>query len=364
MNIDKKLLMVWLNHIGGITYNMVLVFEKYFGTIEEIWKASEKHLNEAMNKHGIIVDRMIKNRNEKYLEKILADIEKNNIKVLAITDHDYPEKLKNIYNPPYIIYIKGNKKFEGPLIGIVGARKATAYGRWAAFKFAKELGQLGIGVVSGLALGIDTESHKGVLNAGGYTIAVLGCGIDQCYPSSNQNLYNQIGEKGCIMSEYCPGTLPLKHNFPARNRIISGLTDGVIVIEAAEKSGALITVEHAISQGREVYALPGNINSAQSKGTNKLIKEGAKPLLDIDDIIEDLGYRYPLQNFIETGIVENDLSNAELKIFRIVQGGPKHIDLIHYESGYKISELSSILTILEIKGLITQLPGKIFTANK
>ncbi|AOY77330.1 DNA-processing protein DprA [Clostridium formicaceticum] len=362
--INERNLLIWLNSLGSITYEMILGFIKHFGNLQELWYVEEENLYRVMHNHRIIAKKLFKTRHKQYLQMLIEEIDHSDFQVITILDEDYPEKLKCIYNPPYVIYIKGEKNFDKPLISIVGARKSTAYGRWAAKKFAAELADWCVGTVSGLALGIDAEGHKGALEKGGYTIGVLGCGIDQYYPKSNYYLYKQIEEKGCILSEYGPKMQPLKHHFPARNRIISGLSDGVVVIEAGEKSGTLITVEHALQQGKDVFALPGNINSSQSRGTNKLIKEGAKILLDVEDIIEELKYKYPLKNLKEKQQLKNTLSEEEMKVFRTIQEQPIHIDLIAYKSGINISQLNTILTILELKGFICQLPGKTFTANK
>lgn len=287
----------------------------------------------------------------------------NNILPLTIYDSAYPSKLKNIYDPPYVIYVKGNKiDFDMPLISIVGTRRATPYGKWAAHQFARELAKWGVGIISGLAMGIDTCGHKGALDGNGYTIGVLGCGLDQYYPASNRALMDEIFERCCIISEYCLSTPPLKYHFPARNRIVSGLSDGVIVIEAPEKSGALITADFALDQGKDVYALPGNINNIQSKGANKLIRDGARILLEVDDIIENLKYRYPIDKIGEKQSIKDDLSDLEMRVFDVIKRNPINIDLIINETGIKASELNPILTILEIKGYINRMPGKIFTA--
>lgn len=362
--INERNLLIWLNQLGGITYEMILDMTAYFGNLLEIWSAKEEHLYDVLYNHRIIADKMLKTRNKYFLDNIVNKQIQHSFEIKTIQDEDYPDKLKRIYNPPYVIYIKGTMNFQKPLIAIVGARKSTAYGRWAARKFSRELVEWDIGVVSGLALGIDAEGHKGALEGKGYTIGVLGCGIDQYYPQSNYQLFKQIEESGCILSEYAPGVEPLKHHFPARNRIISGLSDGVVVIEAGEKSGTLITVEYALEQGKDVFALPGNINNYQSKGTNRLIKEGAKILLSIDDILDELKYKYSLENTKEKTELKEALSNEEIKIFNIIKQEPIHIDLIAYNSGMNISDLNTILTVLELKGFIHQLSGKTFTAIK
>ncbi|HHX55748.1 MAG TPA: DNA-processing protein DprA, partial [Clostridiales bacterium] len=225
--INERNLLIWLNHLGGITYETILDMIDYFGNLLEVWSAKEEHLYKVLNNHRIIADKMLKTRSKQYLDTIINNKNQGNFQIKTILDDDYPQKLKDIYNPPYVIFIKGRINIEKPIIAMVGARKSTAYGRWAAKKFSKELAEWDIGVISGLALGIDAESHKGALEGKGYTIGVLGCGIDMCYPRSNYQLYKQVEEKGCILSEYGPGVEPLKYNFPARNRIISGLSDGV-----------------------------------------------------------------------------------------------------------------------------------------
>lgn len=365
MKLNKKEIIIWLSHIKGITNKDIKHLTNYFYDIEEIWNVDGKHIINALAKREKISNEIIKNRNEQFVSKIFNNLNNNNILALTIFDSDYPSKLKNIYDPPYVIYIKGNKvDFDIPLIAIVGARKATPYGKWAAHHFAKELTKWGIGIISGLALGIDACGHKGALEGNGYTMGVLGCGLNQYYPASNRALMDEIIKKGCVISEYCLGMPPLKYHFPARNRIVSGLSDGVIVIEASEKSGALITVDFALDHGKDVYALPGNINNIQSKGTNKLIRDGARILLEVDDVIETLKYKYAISKIEDEHSIKEDLSDLEIKIYNIIKAKPINIDLIIKESKIKASELNPILTILEIKGYISQMPGKIFTISK
>ena len=215
------------------------------------------------------------------------NLDKSKIKTIKLEDSTYPEKLKEIYNPPKTIYLIGNEKLlNQKSIAIIGCRECTRYGAENAYKFGYELAKENICVISGFAKGIDTYSHKGAVSAKGKTIAVLGCGLDIIYPPENIELYKQILlQGGAIISEYPLGSKPEKHNFPERNRIISGLSSGVLVIEAKKKSGTMITVDFALEQGREVYAVPGNISSENSYGTNELIKEGATPVTSINDMI-------------------------------------------------------------------------------
>ena len=233
------------------------------------------------------------------------------------------------------MYIKGEILEEDSLsLAIVGSRKATAYGKWACEKFSRELVDLGVTIVSGLAAGIDTVAHKTAVNNGGRTIGVLGNGIDIVYPKKNISLFEKIVENGAVISEFPLGTPPLPYNFPQRNRIISGLSMGVIVIEAQEKSGSLITAHHALEQGKEVFALPGNINSIYSGGTNKLIKDGAIPLLDIEAIIDEVHeLRLKQRSNKVVNIDYSNLSETEIKVIELLKEAPLYIDVIAYRIG-------------------------------
>ena len=216
-------------------------------------------------------------------------IDLGDIKIINISDDNYPAKLKNIYAPPITIFAKGDiSLLSSKAIAIVGSREPSKYGIYVAEKFSKELSKEGIAIVSGLAKGIDTFAHVGALSSFGKTIAVLGSGIDVVYPKENAKYYREISEKGLIISEYIVGTAPESKNFPQRNRIISGLSDGVLVVEARKNSGTMITTDFALEQGKELYVIPGNITSNLSAGTNNLIKEGAKLVTDVYEILEDL----------------------------------------------------------------------------
>ena len=213
------------------------------------------------------------------------NLKKDKIKIITLGDENYPEKLNHIYAKPHRLYVLGDENLlNEKSIAIVGCREATWYGLKNAYKFAYDLAKEGVCIVSGFARGIDTYSHKGAIEAGGKTIAVLACGLDTVYPPENVELYKQIIIRGgAIITEYPLGSKPDKDHFPVRNRIISGLSDGVLVVEAKKRSGTMITVEHALDQGKNVYAIPGNITSNNSYGTNELIKEGAIPVTSIDD---------------------------------------------------------------------------------
>lgn len=283
------------------------------------------------------------------------------IRNVKLGEKDYPELLQYISNPPKILYYIGDITIASkPSIAIVGARKASSYGKWAAYGFAKKLSDYGVVAVSGMAYGIDSYAHKGAVENQGKTIAVLGCGIDICYPASNKELKENILKEGLILSEYEQGVQPLPFRFPMRNRIISGLCIGTIIVEAGLNSGSLITAECAAEQGRNIYAVPGNINNVYSFGTNKLIKDGAIPLTAFDDIIEELG----IPRGTPTEKLEIELGKDEREIYDIVrQNGEITTDFICRSTGKLPSDVNAMVTILEMKGLLQTALGKVFLAG-
>lgn len=286
----------------------------------------------------------------------------NQIIKVKICEEDYPPMLKTLKDPPDYLYYTGDISLcKEPCIAIVGSRKSTAYGKWVSYNLGKILAEHGVVVVSGMATGIDSESHKGALAGQGKTIAVLGCGPDICYPKNNKIIMESIKKEGLILSEYEPGSHPLPWKFPARNRIISGLSYGVIIVEADMRSGSLITAGHALEQGREVFALPGNIDSIFSSGTNKLIQDGAIPLIDLKDIIRFLGIS------IEANKRKPNYSKLGKDEVEIIKLLTKHGFLSHDElvvlSGKQAGEVGALLTILELKGEIKIAMGKIQVAK-
>lgn len=363
-NLTNREVLIWLNSLNISNKNI----EKIMAQTPDLKQLLSLNTRYLYNLKGIntnIIEKIIENRNKNYINRLFTTLEKHNIDVITILDEDYPESLHHIYDSPKVLFKKGSIQEKDEIsIGIVGSRKSTQYGQWATEKFVKELVKMDVTIVSGLALGIDSVAHKSALEAGGRTIAVLGNGLDTIYPKRNKSLYEEIPQNGAIITEYPLGTPPLAYNFPQRNRMISGLSLGVIVIEAKEKSGSLITAYHALEQGKEVFALPGNINSVFSKGTNKLIKDGAKILMDIEDIIEEI---YVLQQkFREKKTEEIDysgLSPLEIKILEIIKDGPIHGDFIAAKTGIDIATINGILTILELKGLIKELSGRNFTLS-
>ena len=277
---------IWLAQLdllGSIRKQKLL---EYFKTPENIYKANKEELLKINGIGEKICNNIINNKDRELIWKMQFFMQKNNIKFINIIDEEYPEKLKNIYDPPITLFYKGDiSLLKTKCVAVVGSRKASCYGIKIAEKIGKELAQNSHTTVSGLAKGIDTAGHIGAIKSAGKTIAILGTGVDYVYPKENYNLYKTIEKEGLILSEYVVGTKPLATNFPARNRIVTGISDSVIIVEATEKSGALITVDFALEQGKEVFVVPGNIDSEQSKGTNELIRNGALIYTKIDDVL-------------------------------------------------------------------------------
>ncbi|MBR6504679.1 MAG: DNA-processing protein DprA [Clostridia bacterium] len=280
---------VWLSRIKELNFNTLQKILQKSKTIKNIWNMDKKELSKIEGLTKELIEEILNIEYRKNLQNYIYYMEKNNIKMINIFDKNYPLKLKNIYDPPIVLYIKGDETILNNIgLAIIGCRMCSKYGEMISKKFAKELQTFNVNIISGLARGIDSYAHIGCLDGKGKTIAVVGTGLDTVYPKENEILEKKIIESGgAIVSEYIVGTRPEKENFPKRNRIISGLADGVLVVEAKEKSGTFITVDFALEQGKNVFAIPGNILSNTSKGTNELIKQGAKIVTCVEDIIEE-----------------------------------------------------------------------------
>lgn len=346
--------------LGSIRINKLLT---YFGDAFSIWKASKRELA-AVSGIGSLAKKIVKQRENINIDSLINDLRNKKIGYITLLDKNYPEILKNIYDPPPVLFYKGHFKKSESCIAIVGSRRSTKYGRKIAEKLGYELAQRGITIISGMARGIDTHGHLGALKARGRTIAVLGSGLDYIYPSENRKLFTEIQEQGLVLSEYPPGVKPLPGNFPQRNRIISGLSMGVIVVEAASRSGSLITAELALEQGRDLFAVPGNIDRPRSKGTNNLIKKGAVPVTRVDDILNEI-YLYQEsgkgnnnQNQ-PTRTIYPDLNNEEKEIVDLFEKETEiYIDRIIELSGKNPGIVNTILLKLELKGIVSRGPGK------
>lgn len=344
-----------IKEVGPIKLKKVI---DYFPTLRQAYRANEKEFEVAgLDKKTI--DSILISRQEIDIEKEFSKLENEGIEIITIKDDSYPPLLKEIYAYPPILYARGNL-FEAIkdkiCLGVIGTRNHSLYGKQAALEITESLSKLGITIVSGLARGIDTIAHQTCIKNKCHTVAVLGSGIDErsIYPSFNRELAREISQQSAVISEYPIGTLPLKQNFPARNRIVSGLCHGVLVIEAPEKSGALITAKYALDQNREVFAIPGPINSPASYGTNNLIKLGAKLVSDVKDIIEELNLSLEPVPDIVNNTGDND---GENNILKFLSREPMHIDTLIKNSNLKASDASATLTILEIKGKIRNLGG-------
>ncbi|MDP2683321.1 MAG: DNA-processing protein DprA [Deltaproteobacteria bacterium] len=353
--------------VGNVTYKTLI---DEFHDPETVFEAPLKRLEEIPG-IGKKTAANIKSFKEwDWVEKEISLIEKQDVVFLTLRHSDFPKALLSIPDPPPYLYVKGTicKKDENA-IAVVGTRIPTQYGISAAEGISRELAGSGITIVSGMARGIDTAAHRGALAANGRTIAVLGSGIDVIYPSDNKKLYEQIISNGAVVSEFPIGMSPLAENFPQRNRIISGLVKGVLVVEASEKSGSLITAGLALDYGRDVFALPGNITSFKSKGANKLIKQGAKLVEDARDILEELS----ISGTGMTGAglkpvpavpdslrkIQADLSSEEEKIMSLLDE-PSFIDTIIQRTGLPTQKVSALLLDMELKGLVQQQAGKQF----
>ncbi|MBM7623534.1 DNA-processing protein DprA [Sporohalobacter salinus] len=366
---DKRKYWLGLINLQGLGPRIIKNLLDYFGDAEAIWKASQTELCKVKLIGKKRSQHIIKDREKINLDYKLERIEKVGVKYITLADEDYPFLLKKIYDPPPVIFYKGELSFQDLIsLSIVGSRKCTAYGRKVANRLAASLADQGFTIVSGLARGIDTSAHQGSLKYG-RTIAVLGSGIDVIYPPENDELVTEIEKSGAVISSFPLGTAPHGNNFPQRNRIISGLSLGTIVVEAAKKSGSLITANLALNQGREVFAIPGDITKDQSIGTNSLIQTGAKLVQTIDDILTEL----PLDSWLEViGKTEKelkeetkiDLSSQEAEVYDKIKSNPQEFDKLLDSVNFSASQLNSILLKLEIKGLIIQLSGNRFKLKR
>ena len=335
-----------------------------FKTPEAVFQAPLKDLIQIEGLGERVAGEIRKGPLEKAIEREFALLEKAGGRIVTLRDDAYPKRLKDIYDPPALLYVRGELRREDELaVAIVGSRKTSPYGRWFTEKIGRDLAGQGVTIVSGLARGIDSVAHKGALDGGGRTIAVLGCGIDVIYPSENRDLFNQIVERGAVVSEFPMGSRPEGGHFPRRNRIISGLSIGVVIVQASAKSGSLITAKYALEQGREVFAVPGNVGADGSRGTNQLIKEGAKLVESSADILEEVlpQWRRQEETAQKAEAPGHGLAGGEKILFELLGETPYHIDAIIRESQLDPGKVSSLLLNLELKGLISQWPGKCFT---
>ena len=346
---------VGFNRIQGLGRAKFSLLEGHFGDMERAWKASAAELK-AAGLDSKSIEAIVAARPDISPDAELERLERNHIKALNWNDPAFPARLKEIYDVPPVLYVRGDITAEDEwTIAVVGTRRATIYGREVTERLVTELVRNRITVVSGLARGIDSIAHRTALESGGRTIAVFACGLDIVYPPENVKLAQDIMEHGALVSEYPLGTRPKAEHFPRRNRIMSGISLGVLVAEAGEGSGAMITASLALEQNREVFAVPGSILSPASRGVNRLIKEGAKLVSEVQDILEELNLTMiPRQMEMRELVPENE---TESLIMRHLSHEPIHIDEVCRSSSLPIATVSSTLAMMELKGIVRQMGG-------
>lgn len=354
---DRLEAWIALSLIKGIGESRLKSLVETFGAPEEVFRSSLTKLTKMGKLHASIAERIVQFSGSDLIEHHIRLMDRYEVKLITLFDDSYPENLRDLDDSPPMLYVRGEIRKEDKLaVALIGSRKATIYGKLMTQKLAAGLSKEGITVVSGMARGIDTVSHRVALDNGGRTIAVLGGGVDVVYPPENRGLMEEIIKRGVVLSEFPMGTKPLAGNFPTRNRIISGLSLGVVAVEAGEDSGVFSTARWAAEQGRDVFAVPGNVSSRMSIGTNILIKQGAKLTIDVADILEELNIESPARKPEELP----SLSKEEEKVLGILNSTPTHVDEIGDKVNFPVSRTLSVLLSLEMKELIAQLPGKLF----
>ena len=363
---DKLLPWFYLKEVPGIGNHLYKRLIDRFNSPEVVFQSSPQQLLEV---EGLSTRQAAAILNYKPADRIQAELDQANqkgYKIITLNDPAYPALLREIPDPPPLLYICGTLDGCEKNIAVVGSRNATAYGITATHRLCADLAAFYLTIVSGMALGIDTAAHQGALAVKGKTIAVLGSGFNRIYPSENLNLFRRITEEGAAISEFMLDTEPEAHNFPIRNRIISGMSMGTIVVEATRKSGSLITARLAAEQNREVFAVPGSIQSFKSAGTHILIKQGAKLIENAQDVLEELAAFIQVPRRSEDrdpgdkAVVIPSLPSDELAVYNVLSPYPEHIDTIVRKTRIEPGKLLGLLLQLELKGMVHQLPGKLF----
>lgn len=353
----------WLgfNIVKGIGPVRLRALRQFFGDLETAWHASEADLLAAGIDRRTLAN-LRQARQSVNLDMLVAEVDKTGATALTLDDPDYPALLRELPDAPPVLYVKGTLlDVDQWAVAFVGTRRATVYGRDMTYRLVTSLVHAGITIVSGMALGIDAAAHKAALEAGGRTLAVLGCGIDQIYPPEHRKLAAAIIEHGALLTEFPPGTPPEGRHFPVRNRTISGLSLGVVVVEAPVNSGALLTADHANEQGRDVFAVPGNITSKTSLGTNRLIQSGAKLVIDAEDILDELNLtRTAVDTHTQVRAVA-PANPTEQALAQHLNDESRHIDELCQLCGLPITQVSSALALMELKGMVRRLEGMHYT---
>ncbi|MGB9592950.1 MAG: DNA-processing protein DprA [Anaerolineae bacterium] len=347
---DEVAFWVGFNLVPGIGPKRIRLLLDHFGDLARAWEAGAWDLA-AAGLDAKSIQALQETRAKVSLEREMARVERAGARVLTWRDADYPRLLRNITASPPVLYVRGQMLPRDELaLAVVGTRKASTYGREVAHLLTSEIARCGVTIVSGLARGIDGEAHRAALAVGGRTIAVLGSGVDVIYPAEHRELAERIVKNGALVSEYPIGAKPEAGNFPARNRIISGLALGTLVVEAGRESGALLTARHALEQGRDVFAVPGNILAAGSRGVNELIRDGAKPVVCAEDILQELNLNM-VQEFVEARETL-PATSGEALLLQHMAAEPIHVDELARATGMSIADVSSTLVLMELKGLV------------
>ena len=347
--------------VGSVLFKRLL---ERFETPEAVFRASAADLLSVEGVGERIVGEIQRGSFEKKVERELSLLQRVGGTIVTLDDEVYPSRLKNIYDPPPVLYMRGQLRKEDELaVSIVGSRKTSSYGRAMTERVSQELASRGVTIVSGMARGIDSVAHQGAISAGGRTVAVLGCGVDVVYPPENRNLFRDIIDHGAVLSEFSMGSPPEGSHFPKRNRIISGLSMGVVVVEAGRGSGSLITANCALEQGRDVFAVPGNIGMESSRGTNQLIKQGAKLVESSQDILIEIMPQWQRKDEIVSHAEDpgKHLPEEQRGLYGFLGETPIHIDEIIRESKLEPGRVMSLLLELELKGFVSQWPGRCFS---
>jgi DNA processing protein len=353
--VDPLAYWIGFNRVRGIGPARLRALLDAFGTVDAAWEAPADALQEVGLDRRSLAN-LLQARAELDLAGELRRVREAGVQVFTWEDDRYPQRLKTIGDPPPVLYARGElSPADDWALAMVGTRSASAYGREVAKKLATELARAGVTIISGLARGIDGQVHRAALDAGGRTLAVLGSGVDIIYPWEHRKLADEIAAHGALISEYALGTQPEAGNFPPRNRIISGLSRGVIVVEAGEKSGALITADFAAEQGRDVFAVPGSIFQRGSAGANRLIRDGATPVLSVDDVLEALNMTAVVQHVEAQMLLPTDAT--EVRLFDLLSEEPLHVDELGRAVDLPIAQVTSALALMELKGLVHQVGG-------
>ena len=372
-NLKYWVALKWVEGVGNVGFKALL---EAFGTPQKVFEAPLSMIKAVPGIGDKTAPQIKSFKDWKKVEKELEFADRTCVSIVTSQDPLYPSQLLSTYDYPAFLYVKGHLKEDDVNVAVVGSRTASTYGKFTTERLCRELVLRGITVISGLARGIDSAAHRGALSGKGRTIAVLGCGLDVVYPPENEKLFTEISLQGALISEFPFGTPPNAPNFPARNRIISGISLGVVVVEASEKSGSLITARIALEQGREVFAVPGSIDSSGSRGTNKLIKQGAKLIENVEDILEEILPQVTRElksvkpdqrqkqpddhQKILTSSPDPVLKETEKTVWQVLSQKPVHIDQIITSTGLTAHEVLVILLNLELQGLIEQKPGKTY----